>query len=327
MVVAVSGGEVRLLTGADPSLLAEAVSNEVAALAGDIDRSTDVHEFSGEEYAVDAVAIAAATTSLFSSHRLVVVRGLNRFGSAALAPLVEYLAAPTTTTALVLEWGSGRVPKNLADAVKAAGGKTVSAAAPTRAADRNAWFKKRLDAAQVSLEPGAARLIDRHLGDELARLAGLLESLESVFGPGAVLSAADVEPYLGAAGGVPPWDLTDAIDAGDGRKALEVLQRMWHSGRAPLQVMASLSAHYNNAVRLDGAAADEKQAARLLGMKPGAYPAKKALKLSRRLGRAGVVRVAGRLAAADVDLRGGSGLDDRAVVEILVGRLAGTGRR
>ena len=55
---------------------------------------------------------------------------------------------------------------------------------------------------------------------------GVFETLLSIYGPTRKLSAADIEPYLGASGTVPPWDLTDAIDRGDTKIALELLARM-----------------------------------------------------------------------------------------------------
>ena len=52
------------------------------------------------------------------------------------------------------------------------------------------------------------------------------------------------------------------------------------------------------------------------------FPAKKALGQTRKLGSEGVTRAISLLAAADLDLRGQSGLESRAVVEVLVARLA-----
>jgi DNA polymerase-3 subunit delta len=84
--------------------------------------------------------------------------------------------------------------------------------------------------------------------------------------------------------------------------------------------MATLHRHYSAMLRLDGAgAADERQAAALLGVAP--YPAKKALGQARRLGSAGVGRAIELLAEADLDLRGTKGWPDGLVMEVLVARL------
>lgn len=133
----------------------------------------------------------------------------------------------------------------------------------------------------------------------------------------------EVEPLLGEAGGIPPWDLTDAIDRGDAGKAIELLHRMVHGGsRHPLQVMAILHGHFGKMAKLDGSGANNQDAAaEVLGIRSG-FPAKKALEGSQRLGSDGVRRAIGLLADADLDLRGRTGLDEVVVAEVLVARLA-----
>ena len=327
---AAAAGKVHLLTGNDSILLADAVKESIEQLAseveGGIDRSTDLHEFYGEDYLVDQLVVAASTVPLFSSCRLVVARGLSRFSESDLAPLIEYLQQPTPTTSLVLEWGGGRVPKALAEATKNADATKTSASAPTRKRDREDWFAEKLTATNINLDGEAAQLVLNHYGNEMSRIGGLLATLESIFGTGVKLRAADIEPYLGAAGDVPPWDLTDAIDNGKIPAALGVLQRLWQAGAVPMQVIGSLNNHYTRIMKLEGAGAGSKEdAAALLG---GGSPfmAGKALNNARRLGRAGVKRAMQLLANADADMKGVSGLDNRCVVEILVGRLAGQRR-
>ena len=153
---------------------------------------------------------------------------------------------------------------------------------------------------------------------------GVLGTLTGSFGPGARLGVADVEPYLGEAGGVPPWELTDALDKGDIAGALAKLHRMTvGGGRHGLQIMATLHGHYARMLVLDGAAVTgEKDAAQLLGLKGSTFPARKALSQARRLGHERVVQAIDLLAAADIDLRGGKAWPDGLVLEVLVARLA-----
>ena len=93
-------------------------------------------------------------------------------------------------------------------------------------------------------------------------------------------------------------------------------------GRHPLQVMAIMHGHFAKMSMLDGSGANSQDsAAEVLGMKSG-FPAKKALEGSQRLGPDGLRRAMGLLADADLDVRGRTGLDDVAVTEVLVARLA-----
>lgn len=314
---------VHLLTGDDESMLRAAVSELVHELVDGGDRSLMVDEFDGEDVEVRAIVDSAQTPPFLTERRVVVARDVGRFNADQLAPLVAYLGDPLPSTALVLVGGGGRVPKALTDAVKKAGGTARSTDAPQRARDRQGWVVDHAAAAGVKLAPPAAAFVAERLGEDVGRLDGLLATLAATFGGSRQLRADDVEPFIGEAGGVPPWDLTDAIDAGNTSAALAVLGRMsGPGGRHPLQLMAILHGHYGRLARLDGVeVGSESQAAEVLGIKPG-FPAKKALTQYRRLGGDGVRRAIELLAVADLDLRGRRDLGDDVVMEILVARLS-----
>lgn len=321
------GGTVRLVSGADEILTAEAVRAAVAEFVGDAARADVLDEFSGDEYSLEDLVISASTPPMLATHRVVVARGLSRFGTADLTALIAWLDDPCPTTDLVLEWDSGRVPRSLAEAVEASGGQRVASDVPGGARNRRTWLEERLAESPVQLDARASASIAEHLGSELSRLGALLETLAAVFGEGARLDADDVLPYLGAEGDVPPWELTDAIDRGQVSATLAALQRMWGAGRHPLAVTATVANHLARMARLDGAdVANEKEAAAILGLRGSTFPARKALDACRRRGSDGIARAVQLAAAADMDLRGRSGLDPRCITEILCARLASGAR-
>ena len=314
---------VHVLTGDDESILRSAVGSLVQRLVGDGDRTLMVDEFEGDEYTLGAVVDAAQTAPFLTESRVVVARSVSRFTSDELTPLISYLADPLDTTELVIEWGSGRQSKAFADALKQAKASVVSTSPPNRARDRTAWMADEAVKLGVRLKSPAIERLVTHLGENVCSLDGILRTLASTYGEGSTLGPEQVEPFLGDAGGVPPWDLTDAIDAGRTGTSLELLGRMMGAGeRHPLQVMAILQGHYGKLATLDGLGLrSEADAAAALGIKPG-FPAKKALELSRRLGSTSIRKAIDLLAAADLDLRGGKDLDDTVIMEILVARLS-----
>jgi DNA polymerase-3 subunit delta len=314
---------VHLLVGDDESILRAAVSDLVHELVGDADRSLLVDEFDGDDVDIGTIVDAAQTPPFLTDRRVVVARDVGRFTAEQVAPLVSYLADPLPSTDLVLVGGGGRLAKSLQDAVKRNGGVVHSTNPPTRAVDRQAWIVDQATEHGVRLSPPAAAAIAERLGEDVGRLDGLLATLAATFGGRGVLAADDVVAFIGEAGGVPPWELTDAIDAGNTVLALETLDRMTGAGgRHPLQLMAILHGHYGKLARLDGVeATSEAQVAEVLGIKPG-YPARKALTQYRRLGGSGVQRAIDLLATADLDLRGARELPDDLVMEILVARLS-----
>ena len=319
---------IHLLTGDDESILRSRAHDLVDQLVGEGDRSLMVDEFDGEEYELREAVDAAQTMPFLTDQRVVVARGVGRFNSDDLTPLLGYLANPLDSTELVLIAGGGRVAKKLTDGVKASGGAVTSTSAPNRPKDRQMWVRTQAEERGVSLDGGAAARIAEQLGEDMGRLDGILSVIRSTYGDGVKITVGDVEPFLGEAGGVPPWDFTDAIDAGQTGKALTLMGRMIHGGeRHPLQVMAILHNHYGKLARLDGVdARGETEAAAAMGIKPG-YPAKKALANYRRLAGGGVQRAIELLAAADIDLRGETDLAPELVMEVLVARLSRLGAR
>jgi DNA polymerase-3 subunit delta len=314
---------VHLLVGDDESILRAAVSDLVHELVGSADRSLVVDEFDGDDVEIGTIVDAAQTPPFLTDRRVVLARDVGRFTTDQVAPLVGYLADPLPSTDLVLVGGGGRVAKSLQDAVKRNGGVVHSTNPPTRAGDRQSWIVEQATEQGVRLSSQAATAIAERLGEDVGRLDGLLATLAATFGGSGMLGVDDVVAFIGEAGGVPPWELTDAIDAGNTVLALETLERMMGAGgRHPLQLMAILHGHYSKLARLDGVeATSEAQVADVLGIKPG-YPARKALNQYRRLGGSGVQRAIDLLATADLDLRGARELPDDLVMEILVARLS-----
>jgi DNA polymerase-3 subunit delta len=316
---------VYLVRGDDPVLTGDAVRDLVADLVGDDDPSFAVEDLSGDDYEIATVVEAAQTPPFFGDHRVVVARAIGRFSAQDVAPLVSYLADPLPTTALVLVGGGGQIARGLLDAVKKSG-HIVDAGAPASGKARQSWLAAQLRASPVDLTAGAAELLGSHLGEDVGRLPSLLEMLTAAHGEGAQVDEEDLEPFLGEAGGVAPWDLTDAIDRGETAAALENLHRQLGAGRHPLVVLASLHNHYTRILRLEGSdAADERAAAEMLGLKGSTFPARKALSQARRLGHDAVRRAITLLADADLALKGAIEWPDGLVLEVLVARLSRLG--
>lgn len=330
---------VRLLKGSDDVLRGEAFSKALDEAVGDADRSLVVDEIDLDQTTLGAAIDAAQTPPFLTDFRVVVVRRFGRYSKQdEVAPMLAYLEDPLPTTALILVWEktnltsnvegaepftkTPKLPPALTKAVTAAGGVVIE----TDAAARNmeGWVAEQFRAAGLDVEPRAAKLVTETIGEDGGAVVGIIERLRGAYGEGTRIRVEDVGDYVGPAGGVPPWDLTDAIDRGDVATSIELVQRMMRAGgRHALAVMATLQTHYLRMLRLDGAnVRGEKDAAALLGMKGSTFPAKKAMAQARKLGSAKVRRAVGLLADADLDLRGKQAWPDELVMEVLVARLA-----
>ncbi len=339
-----------LVTGADPVLRGEALEQLVAELVGDDDRELTVEELTvpgraapgegendapggaeGREEVVAAALNAAQSPPFMTASRVVVLHEAGNLGKEDAEPLILYLANPMETTAFVVVAGGGRLPKGLADALKA-----VKAVAVGPATERTGdVLASHLGAAGVELSPEAAKVVTAHLGEDAGRVPQLVELLASSFGSGETLDVADVEAYLGDAGSVPGYLLTNAIEAGDMAGALGTLRRMLTAtgpGQPrpmhPLQVMGMLHSYYRRLLRVDDPdVRNPREAVAALGGRVKEYPARKALEAARSLGADGLRQAYDHLFAADLDLKGARAIPEDAVMEVLVARLAALSSR
>ena len=336
---------VQLVTGDDPVLVAETVARVVKETLGDGDRSLALEQLDEASFRdpdggwrLAPLVDAAQTEPFLTSRRVVVGRHLARFArSGEHDELVRLLESMPATTDLVLVWERGvepvmggrlpAVPKALAAAVKAAGGRALDVTPPTRKSDAHKWLREQLSQSGLRFEPAAIAAAEDLVGADRGNIVGLLRTLEGALGSGATVTADDVGVYGGDPGSVVPWELDDAIDRGDITGSLKVLHRLLPS-RHPLQLLAGLHGRYQRMLRLDGAgAADERQAAEILGMKGSTFPARKILGQTRKLGSEKIARAIRLLADADLALRGTIDWSDELVLEVLVARLAALSAR
>lgn len=325
-----------LVHGADPSLVSRALSELLVELCGEEGRLSEVEEYSPGDDSDEAsgrfdlapVLEALSTPPWLSEHRVVVVREAGALTAAQGSELAAVLTASPTENILVLSAEGRAVTPSLAKALREAGGSLVDADPGRTTRSRSDWLEARLKRASVHLDAASRRRLAEHIGEDAARLDPILERLAATYGEKAKIGPDELEPLLGEEGSVPPWELIDAIDAGDGDGAVRALRRLLRAGgRHPVQVVASLHRHVSAMLRLDGAddVGSPEEAAAMLKMP--AFPARKVLTQSRRLGHDRIVRAVEVVAEADADLRGRLAWPPELVLEVAVARLAQLSRQ
>jgi DNA polymerase III subunit delta len=333
-----------LVKGSDPSLRDRVVGDLVTELLGADDPTMALEEITipgragagddsdapagadGRDAAVAAVLNAAGSPPFMTEHRVVVVRDAGALTAGDIDGIVRYLDDPLDTTILVFVAGGGTMPPALTKKLK-------EVKAQERAPESEKTDKVLISSAHeagVLLTTDAARLVAEHLGEDAGRVAALVDVLAAAGDEGQTLGVDDVRPYLGEAGTVPSYQLTNAIEAGDPATALEVLHRLLTVSSAqqpkpmhPLQVMGMLNGYYRRILRLDDPSLrSPADAVVALGGKIKEFPARKALNQARALGSGGIRQAFDALFQADLDLKGARGIPEQAVMEVLVVRLA-----
>ncbi len=321
------------VVGTDATMVYDALHNVIVDALGDLDPAFALEDFTAKdvtaagESTLPRVLEALNTPAFLVDRRIVVVRDAQLLVADEVAALSAWMATPTPATVLILAVVGAKSNR----LVKAASA-VVEVNVGSRVAERVTFVKEKMVEYDVVVDHATAQRIAEQVGDDVARVDALARTLQAIFGS-APLNFARVEPYLGDAGDVPAWDLTDALDAGDATKAISVARRMLESRqRAGLQLISMLARHYLNMARVEGSDAHTKEeAAALLGV--NAFPAGKALQQGRQLGAERLSTAVRWLTEADLALKGGvsyggkdleSDLDvtELTVIEVLVARLA-----
>lgn len=323
-----------VVVGTDATMVSDALRSAIEGALGGRDPSLALQDYtvkdvatSSGETVVSRILEALNTPAFLVDRRVVVVRDAQLMVADEVSALLSWMADPAPETVLVI----GVVGAKSNKLVKA-GASVIEVNVGSRSQDRIAFVRSKLAERRVTVDASTAQKIAEKVGDDIARVDSLARTLQAIYGS-APLNFDHVEAYLGGAGDVPEWDLTDAIDAGDATQAIKVARRMLDSkGRAALQIVNMLQRHYLRMVRLEGSGVrSEDEAATLLGI--NRYPAGKALRGAQRLGASRLAASIHMITNADVDLKGGvsyggKNLDtdmdvtELTVIEVLVARLA-----
>ncbi|HEY5439020.1 MAG TPA: hypothetical protein VIJ99_08960, partial [Acidimicrobiales bacterium] len=223
-----------VIVGTDPTMVYDAVHNVITDALGDLDPSFALQDFtakdvttSGAESVTRRVMEALNTPPFLVARRVVVVRDAQSLVADEVADVLAWMGSPAPDVVLVLAVVGTKAHK----LVKAAAS-VVEVNVSSRSADRVSFVETKLAEYRVTIDHATAARIAEQLGDDMARVDALARTLQTIYGS-APLNFSHIEPYLGDAGDVPEWDLTDAVDSGDATKAIVVARRMLDSkGRA-----------------------------------------------------------------------------------------------
>jgi len=275
----------------------------------------------------EALLAATATLSLIASRRYLVAHGVERWSAKQATPVAEALMTlpPAVTVVLVgrEQPPKLRVPKRLAEAVTAAGGRVLAYEAP-KPRELPRWLIAEAERRGFELELEAARLLAARIGDSTARLATELDRLALWAEPGGAVGSEDLEAMIADTSEEVAWTLSDAIVSRDPAAALDAAERLADQGEGVTPLI------YQAAKRLREASAaleqletgsTPKEVEASLPMHP--YAAK--MLLQRLRGRSREEMRAATCAIADLEwwTRGGSDYPERVALTLAVRRAAG----
>jgi DNA polymerase III subunit delta len=320
---------VYLIAGEERYYRGQVVQAMRQAVVGPGGASLNEDQFVAGEVDVRVVLSAARTLPMFGPRRLVLVRDLDRWESKSeddgeaseakgvvsrpLDLLAEYAAAPSDTTTLLLVVDKLDNRRRLVNVAKKEGFLVVCASPPRGVLP--GWVRERARGHGHAISPRAADLLSELAGTDLSSLLDALERVELFVGKGAELTEEAIVSCVADLQPATVWDLVGAVGRRDAGAALAALERVFEPGAGP-RLVGLLCWSTRQLIRFASArraGLSAEDAARKAGVPP--FKLREISEQLRHLPLERAERWLEALAQVDLDLKGGSRLPQKAVLE------------
>ncbi|MGP0065548.1 MAG: DNA polymerase III subunit delta [Isosphaeraceae bacterium] len=306
--------------GGDVYLIRESIQGVVRAVFPEPDGEEAVTRFPGPQTDLADVLDELFTLPFFSKRRLVIVEDADTFVTKHRKELEAYVEKPSASGILLLQVKQWTSTTKLAKLMDKAGLPIDCAALRDKdTAKIVTWLiqyaRTHFD---TRLDTGAANLLVELAGIEVGILVAEVEKLAVYAGTSRRIERGDVAKMVGAGRVETIWKALDAATTGQSGEALVLLDNLLAAGEIPTPLLAAMSASLlkiYHAGRLRAARLPLDEACRIAGIPP--FALEKTRKQHAHLGPRRVDRLPAILLQADLDIKGGTTLDPRVVLERL----------
>jgi DNA polymerase III subunit delta len=314
---------VYVVHGDEPYLAGESIRKLVAGIFPEGD-GAGLSRFNGAHVGLADVMDELRTLPFFSRHRLVIVDDADPFVTKHRKELQSYVEEPSASGTLVLRVKQWPATTNLAKQI-AKSGATIECTAPRENTLAPWLIEYAASRHQLKLEKDAAHLLVELVGGEPGILVAEIDKLDVYVAESRKITRADVAQMVGAGRVETIWKALDAATTGDGQGAVEHIDNLLGAGEYPSGLLSAMGVSLlklHHAGKLRAARLSIEEACKRAGIPP--YPSfvEKTRQQHAHLGPARVDELPARLLRADLDLKGGSALEPRVVLEMLLVRLA-----
>jgi DNA polymerase-3 subunit delta len=312
---------VYVIHGDDQYLRRESTAGLVRAVLGDRADDMGVRRFEGSAATLADVLDELQTLPFFSKRRVVLVDDADPLVTRYRRELEDHLGAPGGTGVLVLlvkSWPSNTKLAKLVEDV----GLAIDCKSP---AERELipWLLQFASRLHSQLDQDAAKLLLEMVGPEAGLLAAEVEKLSVYVGRTGQIRRADVTRIVEAGRIETVWKVLDAATTGHAAAAVADLDILLAAGEYPVKLLAALTSSLlklHHAGRLRAARLPLDEACRIAGIRE--FAVEKTRLQHAHLGPSRVDQLPAMLLKADLDLKGGSPLEPRVVLEELLIQLA-----
>lgn len=232
---------VYLLTGPEEFLKEEEIRRIKSKLFNDKDAVFNYNVFYAKEADAQTILEVAKSLPFISSHRLLVVRDVDKLSPSNKELLLSYIRNPNSQTVLVLETSQENEAYFSNLVLKY--GKVIHFK-KLRDDEVGHWVERRVNANRKRIETKAIEAIVQNVGDDLRNLANAIDTLILYLGDRDLILEEDVQTLIGISSVSSIFELVDAIGQKDTQGALRVLSSLFNSGEKPPQILGLIAWHW-----------------------------------------------------------------------------------
>ena len=296
------------------------------ALAPTVAPEFNVDVFHGDTFVLEDFLKIYQSYPMMAPHRLVVLRGCEKFSIGTCKELESVVESPADTTLLIAVGGKVDKRRKFFEQL-ARKGRAVEFRVPY---DNQLpqWIQGYASRQALRIDPDAADLLRLYVGSNLRELAGEIDKLGTFVGEERRITRDDVEQVVGVSRSTSIFDFTDAIGCQNHSKALELLHRLIEEGEESGRILAMICRHFRlllKARTLLKSSLPREQLAAQLGVAPFFLQAY--LDQARHYPLRSLWDGLGALLEADVHLKSKGRKQERVIMDLLVHRLCARPRQ
>ncbi len=184
----------------------------------------------------DTLSGANATVEAIINYRLVIVKDAEKIAAAEIDPLLDYIAAPNSSTVLVLV--ASKLAKNTRfyKAVSKNFPKSIVDCTPKSKRELPALVANMAKVYGVTIDQAAAEMLISYVGESTVRLDSELEKMAIAQNRQGVIGQETVARMVTRSAQAKPWELCDAFSARNAVLCEQILQRF--EGQSPFGLLA-----------------------------------------------------------------------------------------
>ena len=313
-----------VLAGAERALKQSALTALKQSVLGEDDDDASITHFPGKDAEFKTVSDELFTVSMWGDCRVVVIDDADAFITDNRAALERYVQKPAKKSVLVFDAKSWRGNTKLAKALKTTS--LTITCDELEGSALNQWIRSTAEtqhSKQITRE-GATTLAEL-TGNNLGMLDQELSKLSTYVGERAKIDTEDVRKLVGGWKAETTWNMINAVRDNDMSVALSCLEKLLHAGEAPQRILGGINYSFR---KLALATETARQGSTLTAAlkQAGVFfrDIDQSARYLRRIGRPRAEKILSFLSQADSNMKGGSLLSERMVLEQLLLELSGS---